>query len=352
MRAQIDWPIFGHTASVEFLQKLTEPIDQAESNLRHAYLVLGARQIGKRTLATTFAKALFCTDATQRPCNRCRSCHLFDHGNHPDFRIIKPLDKNGRVDRIGGTLRTEQAAEIIRDVVMRPMMGRHKVFIIQDLHTANDSFANKLLKTLEEPPEHAIFMLTALDRNQILPTIVSRCQLLDLRPLAPQLIAQALHGHWQVSEAEADLLARLARGRLGWAVQQATTGVEQSARLTQLQTLWGVLESPSVDRLAVAEQLNTISDRQKLFELLETWSTWWRDILLTQANCVDLCSNIDEMARLKQHASALSGPAVQQYVRTFDRIEGYLHHTVNTRLALEVLLLRAPMLESAYTAIV
>jgi len=344
MKAEIDWPVFGHAASVNFLQKLTE-IDQVQSSLRHAYLVLGARQAGKRTLAEAFAKALFCTDTTLRACNRCRSCYLFDHGNHPDFRIIKPLDKNGNVDRIGGTLRTEQAAEIIRDVVMRPMEGRYKIFIIQDLHTANDSFANKLLKTLEEPPEHAIFILTALDRNHILPTIVSRCQLLELRPLAPSLIAEALQTYWQVPNVEAELLSRLARGRLGWAVQQVVAESEQPERLTQLQTLWRLLESSSAERLTIADQLNKITDRQMLFELLDVWSTWWRDILLTQADCIDLCSNIDELARLKEQASSLSGSAVQQYVRTFGRIEGYLHHTVNTRLALEVLLLRAPMLE-------
>lgn len=341
------WPIFGHTAAVERLQMLTSPhIHPTQSKLRHAYLVLGTRQIGKRTLAESFAKALLCTNAKVRPCNQCRSCQLVEHGNHPDFRPIKPLDKNGASDRIGGTLRVEQAAEIIRDVSMRPMEGRYKIFVIQDLHTANDSFANKLLKTLEEPPPHAIFILTALERSLVLPTIVSRCQLLELRPLAPSLIAQALHNQWQVPEPQADLLSRLARGRLGWAVQQLATGTEKTERLTQLESLWHLIESPAVERLATAEQLSMLPDRQKLFELLETWSTWWRDILLVQTSCGELCSNIDQMAKLKQQATFLSNHAVQQYLRTLDKIEGYLRHTVNTRLALEVLVLRAPILTS------
>ena len=100
------------------------------------------------------------------------------------------------------------------------------------------------------------------------------------------------------------------------------------------------------ERLATAEQLNRMTDRQTLFELLETWGTWWRDVLLVQAGCGELCSNIDEITRLTQQASVFSIHAVQQYLRTLDRVEGYLHHTVNTRLALEVLLLRAPTLET------
>lgn len=345
MTAETEWKVFGHKAPVAFLSKLCVPATaKSQSNLRHAYLLLGARQIGKRTLAEAFAKALLCIDDTQRPCHRCRNCRLFEHGNHPDYRNISPLDKNGEIDRIGGVLRSEQAAEIVREVITRPMEGRFKVFLIQDIHTANDSFANKLLKTLEEPPAHALFLLTASDRNHLLPTIVSRCQLLELRPLAPSTIAQALQSHWQVAEAEADLLSRLARGRLGWAVQQIASNGEQSERLVHLHTLWQLIDSSLDERLTIAEKLNTTMDRQKLFELLETWSSWWRDLLLVQANCVELCSNVDQLAKLKEQATGLSSQAVQQYLRTLDRIGGYLHHTVNTRLALEVLLLHIPVL--------
>jgi DNA polymerase-3 subunit delta' len=267
---------------------------------------------------------------------------LFLHGNHPDFRLIQPVDKNGAVDRIGGTLRAEQAAEIIHDVALRPMEGRYKIFLIQDVHMANDSFANKLLKTLEEPPGHALFLLTALDRNRLLATIVSRCQLLELRPLAAQTIAQALVERWQVVPPEADLLARLARGRLGWALQQSKAETEQQVRLSQLQALWQLLEAPLGERLSTAEKLATTTNSQQLFELLETWGTWLRDVLLVQSGCAESCCNIDQRPELERQAQLISSKAVQHYLRTLHRIEGYLHHTINTRLALEVLLLQVP----------
>ncbi len=343
-----EWPVVGHSTSVQFLQHLLQP-DRQNGRIfgpRHAYLLLGPRQVGKRTVAETFAQALFCTTTGKQPCGHCRSCHLFLHGNHPDFRAIRPLDKNGAVDRVGGTLRVEQASEIIHDVAMRPMESHHKIFLIQDLHTANDSFANKLLKTLEEPPAHAIFILTALDRNRLLATIVSRCQLLELRPLAPQSIAQALIERWQVAPAEADLLSRLARGRLGWAIQQISTKTEQQMRLTQLETLWQLLKADPGERLATAEKLATATGGQQLFELLETWGTWWRDVLLAQSGCIDICCNIDQRPELERQAQLLPPKAIQQYLKTLSRIEGYLHHTINTRLALEVLLLQVPVPES------
>lgn len=345
------WPVYGHTAAVQFLHQLVQPVRahaQAEglAVLRHAYLLFGPQQVGKRTLAQVFARAVLCTDPQQRPCGRCRACHLVERANHPDLRIIQPVDKTGVVDRRGGTLRVEQAAEIIHDVALRPMEGRYKVFLIQDMHTANDSFANKLLKTLEEPPAYALFCLTALDRNDLLPTIVSRCQTLELRPLATETIVAALQQQWQVAEADATLLGRLARGRLGWAVEQTQQRDKGDQRLAQLQTLWQLIAADPVERLRFAEKSATSFTSRHLFEMIDLWTTWWRDVLLVQAGCADSCCNLDQAAVLQQQANAVPFATVRDYLRTLQRIERYLQHTINTRLALEVLLLQLPALNT------
>lgn len=335
------WPMFGHDVAVQFLQQITRSSITQANKLRHAYLLLGMRQVGKSTLATIFAQSLLCTGST-RPCGTCRSCRLFQQGNHPDFRLIQPVDKQGDVDRMGGMLRAEQATDIIHDVLLRPMEGRYKIFLLQDIHTANDSFANKLLKTLEEPPDHALFLLTALDRSRLLPTIVSRCQLLELRPVVPSVIAQVLQSHWHVESTQAELLSRLARGRLGWAVQQIQDEDQQKTRLNHLQLLWNLLAAQPVERLATAEKLASSTQSTQLFELLETWTAWWRDIMLVQTDCAAACCNIDQQSELDRQAASISPPAVRQYLQTIARIEGYLHHTINTRLALEVLVLQLP----------
>ena len=334
-----DWPVYGHTNAVAILQRSLQVGDGVPY---HANLLLGPRQVGKYTLARTYAQAILCTDANHRPCGVCRACRLMSRQSHPDFRMFQPLDKSGAVDRLDGTLRAEQATELIHDAALRPVESRYKVFLLQDFHHANEAFANKLLKTLEEPPDHVILCLTATDRSQLLPTIVSRCRLLELRPQPYPVIAQALQQHWHAPEEQALLLARLANGRLGWAVGQLGQPNGQQERLARLQMLWQLLEADRIDRLALAEQLASNRNNQQLFGLLETWLTWWRDLLLTQTGCADECANLDQQEQLTQQAHHLTLSEIQRYLAVLRRIEGYLHHTVNTRLALDVLVLRLP----------
>lgn len=339
------WSVYGHTGAVGLLrQLLAHPVQEQSDKLHHAYLFWGARQIGKSTLCKAFAQAILCTGEHERPCGTCRACRLMAKGSHPDFRLVQPTDKNGAVDRLDGTLRVEQATEIIRDAALRPAEGRYKVFLLQDFHNANDGFANKLLKTLEEPPPHVVLCLTALERNMLLPTIVSRCQAIELRPLERAAIAQALMSSWQVEAEQSELLARLANGCLGWAVQQVGHPEGLQERLKQLQTLWQLMVANRIERLAFAEQLAAHRSSQQLFGVLEVWSTWWRDLLLAQNGCIELCTNVDQQNELTRQMQRVPMAEIQRYLRTLKRIEGYLHHTVNTRLALDVLVLQMPAL--------
>ena len=172
-------PVVGHQWAVNLLQNSIQ-----HDTLRHAYLFVGAAQLGKSTLVRSFAQSLLCTKAVPgHACANCRSCHLLQSGSHPDFILVPPTDRHGQPDRENGLHRAEQAADIIRQALLHPMEGRYKIFLIQDAHRAHISFANKLLKTLEEPPPHVVLCLTAQDRSALLPTIVSRCQVLALRPL-------------------------------------------------------------------------------------------------------------------------------------------------------------------------
>lgn len=337
------WPVYGHEWAVHLLQRTLDP--QA-AGPRHAYLFLGPPQVGKSTLARSFAQALLCSAEQSRPCGVCRACGLVARGSHPDFRLVqpldKPLDKEGVADRVNGMLRGEQATELIQEAALRPMEAQRKVFVIQEAHTANPTFANKLLKTLEEPPDHVILLLTALDRGSVLPTIVSRCQVLELRPLPVPVIERALTEGWQVETEEAALLARLANGRLGWAVTQRADREGAGRRHAQLEQLRQLIAANRVVRLDFAEQLAAGRDNQQLFAMLELWAGWWRDVLLAQTGCLDACCNIDQRSVLARQAAALSPLAVRDYLYTLQRLDGYLHHTVNTRLALDILVLRLP----------
>ncbi|MEX1020752.1 MAG: DNA polymerase III subunit delta' C-terminal domain-containing protein [Litorilinea sp.] len=343
------WPIVGHEWAVRFLDQLTATVigpaadapRARNSSLRHAYLLLGPAHVGKSTLAHLFAQAILCNAPATRPCGTCRACTLMARGIHPDFRLIQPTDKDGAVDRVNGLLRAEAANEIVHDAALHPVEAQYKVFLIQDAHRANPAFANKLLKTLEEPPPNVILCLTAVDRQQLLPTIVSRCQALELRPTAREQIQRALVEQHGVEPARADLLARLANGRMGWAANQLTAAADNT-RLEQLELLWRLTAAGNAQRLDWAEKAASNRNSDHLFGMLELWVNWWRDILLYQSGCGDACNNIDQQARIAVYAESVAQADIRAYLQTIQRVERYLHHTVNTRLALDVLALRLP----------
>ena len=347
------WHIVGHDWTVEYLQgvvesdrQLREHRENRKTRLRHAYLFVGPAHVGKSTLVHAFAQALLCTknseDGSPIPCGECRSCRLMSKGQHPDFRLIPPTDRDGNVDRADGLLRAEQSTELIHQASLRPMEGPYKVFHIQDAHLAHVTFSNKILKTLEEPPNHVIICVTAADRNRLLPTVVSRCELMELRPVPVATVKNGLIRDRQANPEEAELLARLSGGRYGWALHHLVDDTGASQRLEMLEELRGLVTASRVERLRFAEKTATERDNQNLFGMLELWVTWWHDVLLTQYGLGDAISNLDLPAEVQLHARTLSNTTVLHHLETLSRVERYLHHTVNTRLALDALLLDVP----------
>lgn len=296
-----------------------------------------------------YAQALLCTGPSPRPCHQCRACQLTARNAHADLQLFQPKKKlpnkdDEVVDRIDGSILRAQADVLVHEAALRPVEGRYRILLVQDAQRANEVFQNKVLKTLEEPPPNTILLLTALDRASVLPTIVSRCQVLQLRPLDIAGTEAALRQGWGVEPQTAALYARLCNGRLGWAVEQVRDPQSSRQRLEQLRQLWELLPADRVQRLAFAEALAANRDSRQLFGLLELWTAWWRDVLLLQAGCRDACSNIDQEAELQRQAQLLDPEPVRKLMHTLRRIERYLHHTVNTRLALDVLLLQLPSL--------
>jgi DNA polymerase-3 subunit delta' len=274
---------------------------------------------------------------------------LIARNAHPDLQLFQPKKKlpnkdEEAVDRIDGSILRPQADVLVHEAALRPVEGRYRVLLIQDAQRANEVFQNKVLKTLEEPPPNTILLLTATDRSSVLPTIVSRCQVLDLRPLDTVTVEEALRQGWQISAAQAALYARLANGRLGWAVDQLADPENNRQRLDQLHQLWELLAADRVQRLAFAEALAANRDSRQLFGLLALWTAWWRDVLLIQAGSAEACSNVDQETELRRQAQLLAPEPVRKLMHTLQRSERYLHHTVSTRLALDVLLLQLPTL--------
>jgi DNA polymerase-3 subunit delta' len=196
-----------------------------------------------------------------------------------------------------------------------------------------------MLKTLEEPPERVILLLTADSLESLLPTIVSRCQVIGLRPVSREQIVLALRARG-VDSSRARLLAHLARGRVGWAIDASQDEHLFEQRDQLFDELREVLDGGYVQRFAWAEALSKEPERAR--EVLSLLSDWWRDVLVMSAGSDVQITNVDRESELVEWA-ARYGPATSQRVLKVIRETVWrLDHNANQRLALEVLALDLP----------
>ena len=318
------WGIIGHDWAVRLLQRAVE-----EGSLSHAYLFTGPPGVGKGTLARALARALLCEAEADRPCGSCRACRLVEAGTHPDLHLVHPESATGRLT-IG------QVRELGRQLALTPSVGRHRVAILADFDRATPSAANALLKTLEEPPAYVVLVLLAPDADSLLPTIVSRCQVVPLRPLPLRLVREVLETRWGVEPERADLLAHLCGGRLGWAVRAADDPALLRRRRQRLEDLSTLLRASLVERFRYAAAL--ADDPAGTEEALEIWTGWWRDVMVVAAGTDAPLTNPDLTDRIRRQAQALGVERAAALVKATRKTMDLLRGNVNRRLALEVLL--------------
>jgi DNA polymerase-3 subunit delta' len=340
-----DWNVVGHEWAV---QALAPSI--ATDHSAHAYLFTGPHAIGKTTLARALTQTLECTGET-RPCGQCAACQKILRMRHPDVQIIEgvpprydfdkdppPPPRTSDAER--RALRIRQIRDLEHFLARAPFEARWKIVILRRFEEAEEEAANAFLKTLEEPPTHTRLILTARDTSLLLPTIASRCQVFPLRPLAPAQIETALQSRWQVAPESAKLLARLAGGRLGWAVRAANEPAMLAARNDALDALNNALRESRTERLMRAEALT--KKPEQLPELLEQWLGWWRDLLLIHTGDGARITNIDRQALLNEQAARFSLEQIEMTLQAVRATARYLAQNVNPRLAMEMLLIKLP----------
>ena len=197
---------FDEVVGQEYIVKILKNTIK-NKRIAHAYLFAGPRGTGKTTIAKLFAKAINCEDFNEEACDNCPSCLAFKENNHPDI-IELDAASNNSVDDI---------REIIEQVPYSPIVGKYKVYIIDEVHMLSSSAFNALLKTLEEPPAHVVFILATTDPQKIIPTVLSRCQRYNFSKISnlnmeKKMVEILNKEHLQYENKALDEVAMLAEG--------------------------------------------------------------------------------------------------------------------------------------------
>ena len=305
----------------------------------HAYLLVGPRHVGKGTLAINLAQALKCDDL-EVPCGECRSCRRIREGKHADVTSIS-LD-----------FRTEIGIDDIRELQrlanLPPYEGKCKVFIIDEAEYLSTEAANSLLKILEEPPQRVVWLLLASEEERLLPTIVSRCQRLELKPVSLERVQDVLVKSYDADIDKAKLLTQLCHGCPGWALSALADDDMMQERSQRIAKLVALLTAGLEQRFAYAQELagQFSQNRKAGAEVIESWLDWWRDLMLIKGGCHEAISNVDYETVLEEQVRGLDLSEIKDFLAILGSLQEAISKNVNPRLALEWLMLNMPRREN------
>jgi DNA polymerase-3 subunit delta' len=332
------WQIVGQSRAVSLLQRSLE-----QKAIVHAYLVVGPPHVGKMTLALNLAQAVNCRGA-EPPCDSCDTCQKIASGKHADVQVIGLNSAGNSNDKPRTEIGIDQIREIQHSSSLPPFEGRCKVFIIDGAELMSTEAANCLLKTLEEPVGGVIFILLTANESVLPATVVSRCQRLELHPLAISQVTATLNQREGIEPQKAELLARLSRGCLGWALSAATDDSLLQQRAKGVDSLLDIINGDYQQRFDYVVQLvaQFNQNRGLVQEILDLWLDWWRDLLLVKLGCSDAITNIDHEAMLVDLARGYNRAQIRTVINGIQAAGEQLRQNANPRLVLEVLMLSIP----------
>jgi DNA polymerase-3 subunit delta' len=330
------WSMIGHDWAVTFLKRHIQSDD-----IRHAYLIAGAEGLGKKVLALRFARSLNCesgldlceTDLGES--NRCRPCTQIEDLAYPDLHIVRPKTAGGRIS-------VKQVRELERQLHLKPYESQRRTALLFDFHLATHSASNALLKTLEEPPESVVLILTAPTIEALLPTISSRCEILHLRPLARELIRTALEKRGASPDLAGEL-SDMSAGLPGLALQFLQDEDLRDGRKHWLDDLITLLQSDMATRFAYASSMTEHRDaRWTAKQGLELWLGFSRDIMVMSHGADVETVTPDYSESIENLVNLIAPNQIHRFVTDIDEAITAIDQNANPRLAVEHLMLVMP----------
>ncbi len=318
--------IIGHESIVKHLQNAI-----SAEKISHAYILHGEEGMGKKTLARVFAKTILCDEKNSNPCNSCRSCKQAEGGNQPDILWITHEKANIGVDDI--------RKQVNESIQVKPYQSAYKIYIIDSADKMTESAQNALLKTIEEPPEYVIILLLASSTQSLLPTILSRCVVLDLKPIDKQLIKDYLMMKLPIPDYVADIAANFSGGNIGKAIEYASSEGFESKK----EDVFHILRY--IDEMEIHEivlGIKTISQNKAFInDYIDLMMLWFKDVLMLKAtNDPNVVLFKDEYQIIKKQANIRSYEKIENIIKSMEEAKLKLKANVNFDITIELMLLR------------
>lgn len=301
-----------------------------QNKMAHAYILEGAEGSGKKLVANTIAKTLQCENQGEEPCDTCVSCQTFDNFNHPDVFYVKPMKKKSiGVDDI--------RSQIQESIQIKPYKYPYKIYIIDQADLLTEQAQNALLKTIEEPPPYAMLFLLSKNRNSFLPTIRSRCVLLQLPPISQEKIRDYLIRHKEIPDYQAKLYTQFSSGTIGQAIKLSSSEEFIAMRKDITELLHQLNKMNTVDRMNKVSVLEGY--KTTIVEVLNLMVVWFRDVLFyKEFGDESKIMNMDQLDAIQQY-SQLSYSGILHNIKLIEDTKKQLRHNTNFRLTMEILLL-------------
>lgn len=297
----------------------------------HAYILNGEKGSGKKFLAGLFAKTLQCEEGKTDPCGQCHSCKQYETGNQPDIIwVTHEKDSVISVDEV--------RTQINNDIAIKPYSSRYKIYIVDDVQLMNPQAQNAILKTIEEPPEYGIIILLTTNIDRLLPTLLSRCITLNLKPVREIDVMDYLMDKVGVDRSTAYFCTSFALGNLGKAVRLAVSEDYKAIKEDCVRILKNIYSMDTEDVLAAVKSMGKY--KLDMNDYIDLMTMWYRDILMLKVT-----GNIDKLlfkedySTLNEQASLISYEGIENVMAAINKLKIRLEANVNYDIAMELLLL-------------
>ena len=314
-------------------QQIKEHLQSAllAKKISHAYIINGEKSSGKEFIAKVFAMALQCERGGEEPCQECHSCRQALSANQPDIiKVTHEKPNTISVDDI--------RSQINNDVAIKPYSSPYKIYIMNEAEKMTVQAQNAILKTLEEPPEYAVLLLLTSNVNSLLPTILSRCVVLNMKPVSDDLIRKYLMEQLQVPDYKAEVCVAFARGNVGKAKALASSEDFENVKGEALSLLKYIQDMELHEITAAIKKINDY--KLEVNDYLDIMAIWYRDVLLFKAtNDVNHLVFREEIQVLRRVAQRSSYEGIECVIEALEKAKARLNANVNFDLTMELLML-------------